>query len=58
MHESKDKINKLAKLDQDNFKKEQSDILVHLNEFSQFLDSKRDVSISTSLSFCFRLKYF
>ena len=40
LDELKDKINKIAKLDQDSFKKEQSDILANLNELYQFLDSK------------------
>ena len=40
LDELKDKIDKLAKLDQDSFKKEQSDILANLNELYQFLDNK------------------
>jgi len=36
----KDQIDKLAKLDQDSLKKEQSDILANLNELYQFLDTK------------------
>nr|YP_010472372.1 hypothetical protein N4L43_pgp137 [Pleurosigma intermedium]UVG41983.1 hypothetical protein [Pleurosigma intermedium] len=40
LDELKNKIDKLAKLDQDSFKKEQSDILANLNELYQFLDNK------------------
>ena len=36
----KDTIDKLAKLDQDSFKKEQSNILANLTELYQFLDTK------------------
>jgi hypothetical protein len=40
LDELKNKIDKLVKLDQDSFKKEQSDILANLNELYQFLDNK------------------
>ena len=40
LDELKNKIDKLAKLDQDSFKKEQLDILANLNELYQFLDTK------------------
>jgi len=40
LDELKNKIDKLAKLDQDSFKKEQSDILANLNQLYQFLDNK------------------
>ena len=40
LDELKNKIDKLAKLDQDSLKKEQSDILANLNELYQFLDNK------------------
>ena len=40
LDELKNKIDKLAKLDQDSLKKEQSDILANLNQLYQFLDDK------------------
>jgi hypothetical protein len=40
LDELKNKIDKLAKLDQDSLKKEQSDILANLNQLYQLLDEK------------------
>lgn len=40
LDELKKKIDKLAKLDQDNFKKEQAAVRANLNQLYQFLDTK------------------